>query len=111
METIGGQIKAERNRARMTQEELAKKLGVNRATLSKYESGAIDPPASAIEKMAQILKCNPALFFSRCQQCTEEKTEKLLAEVAAEFQRLNTNGKAEAVKRIKELAQLPQYTD
>lgn len=41
--------------ASITQEELAKALGINRATLSRYESGAIDPPSSQPQRIASAL--------------------------------------------------------
>lgn len=43
----------------MTQEQLAHTLGINRATLSKYESGAIDPPTSQIQSIAAALGVSP----------------------------------------------------
>lgn len=48
-------IREARKAAKMTQDELAKSLGVNRATLSRYESGAIDPPASQLQRIADAL--------------------------------------------------------
>ncbi len=39
----------------MTQDELAQFLGINRATLSKYESGIIDPPTSQLQRIADAL--------------------------------------------------------
>lgn len=43
----------------MTQEQLAQAIGINRATLSKYESGAIDPPTSQLRTIASILGVEP----------------------------------------------------
>lgn len=48
-------IKDARKQRGMTQSELAEKLGVNRATLSKYENGQIDPTASQLMKISEIL--------------------------------------------------------
>lgn len=48
-------IKKARKMRNMTQEELAKKLKINRATLSKYETGSIDPPFSMMKEIARIL--------------------------------------------------------
>ena len=39
----------------MNQTELASKIGVNRATLSKYENGQIDPTVSQLMKIADAL--------------------------------------------------------
>ena len=113
METIGSRIKAERNLAGMTQEETARNMDINRATLAKYESGAIDPPSSMLEKLAEVLKCSPAKFFPECPSLADyvRPIEKTLDEITETCRRLNDKGLAEAIKRIKELVQLPQYTD
>lgn len=47
-----------RKAAKITQEELAKKLGINRATLSKYENGTIDLSLSQLQKIADALGCS-----------------------------------------------------
>lgn len=48
-------IRDARKAAGVTQEQLAKLLGINRATLSRYESGDIDPPTSQIRRIASAL--------------------------------------------------------
>ncbi len=63
-------IRDARKRKGITQDELAKKLGINRATLSRYETGAIDPPMSQVEKILDVLELSPANFIS-----SEEKEE------------------------------------
>lgn len=49
------EIKKVRKAAKMSQDELAKEIGVNRATLSKYENGQIEPSLSQLEKIAEVL--------------------------------------------------------
>lgn len=48
-------LRAIRKRAGITQNELAAKLGINRATISKYESGAIEPSILQLKNIANIL--------------------------------------------------------
>lgn len=48
-------IKEARKAAGLTQSELAEKLGVNRATVSKYESGDIDISIRQLARIAEIL--------------------------------------------------------
>ena len=50
-----GKIREARKSAQITQEQLAKQLGINRATLSKYEKGIIEPSISQITKIAALL--------------------------------------------------------
>ena len=49
------EIRRARKAAKMSQDELAKQIGVNRATLSKYENGQIEPSISQLEKIAEVL--------------------------------------------------------
>lgn len=46
-------IQKARKRANLTQAQLAEILGVNRATISKYENGEITPPVEQLELMAK----------------------------------------------------------
>lgn len=48
-------IRDVRKQKGMTQNELAAKLGINRATLSKYENGQIDPTISQLEEISEFL--------------------------------------------------------
>lgn len=48
-------IRSIRKQNGMTQEELAKRIGVKRAVISKYETGAIEPSISQLEEIANAL--------------------------------------------------------
>ena len=50
-------IRNARKKAAVTQEELAKRIGLNRATISKYESGQIEPSISMLRKICEALDC------------------------------------------------------
>lgn len=52
-------LRALRERKALTQEELAKKAGITRATLSRLESGAENPYPSTIRKLAKALGVDP----------------------------------------------------
>lgn len=78
-------IREARKAAKMTQIELAKLIGVTHATLSRYESGAIDPPSSQLQAIADALgvdvgKLLPTIPASMSAQ------EKLQADVKASKQ-------------------------
>lgn len=49
-----------RKAAKMSQEDLAQAMGVNRATISKYETGAIEPSLAQLTKAAYILNVDIA---------------------------------------------------
>ena len=59
------EIRKARKAANVTQDELAAFLGVNRATVSKYETGAIEPTLSQLEKIADFLNANIGVFLSK----------------------------------------------
>lgn len=68
-----------RKAAKITQEELAKKLGINRATLSKYENGTIDLSLSQLQKIADALNVPlGALTIS------EEEAQKIASKIGVE---------------------------
>lgn len=52
---LGERIRAARRGQNKTQEDLAQHLGVKRAVISKYETGAITPTLGQIRKIAEFL--------------------------------------------------------
>lgn len=53
MVKIGQKIKDARKTRRITQEDLAKAIGVSDKSISAYESNRISPPIRVLEKIAQ----------------------------------------------------------
>lgn len=63
--TVGQKIRKARRAKDMTQEELANKVGVTKATINRYETGVITQiPRSKIELLAQALEMSPVDFFN-----------------------------------------------
>ncbi len=60
MMILGRKIRAAREYAGLTQEELADKAEVNRTTLSKIENGLAEPRARTLLRLARALKVPPA---------------------------------------------------
>ncbi len=46
-----------RIRAKLTQEEVADKIGVDRSTVAKWETGTASPRADKLPLLARILNC------------------------------------------------------
>lgn len=62
--TIGGRIKERRLSLEMTLEDVAKKIGVTRQTVQKYESGVVSNiPSDKIESLSIALKTTPAYLM------------------------------------------------
>ena len=53
--SVGTRIKEARKIARLTQIKLASRIGINRATVSKYENGEIEPPLFKVREIARAL--------------------------------------------------------
>lgn len=51
-------LKELREENNLTQDEVAEKLSLTRQTISRYETGTIEPPFSTLVKMADIYNCS-----------------------------------------------------
>lgn len=51
-------IAAVRKRAKLTQMQLAKKVGTNQRVVSRWENGISAPSAEAIKKIAEVCECS-----------------------------------------------------
>ena len=51
---LGEKIKKYREEKKMTQVEVAEVLGVKPATISKYESGILEPNIESLKKLSEI---------------------------------------------------------
>lgn len=64
MSTIGSRIRAKRQQLNMSVDELATKLGKNRATVYRYESDDIENfPLSIITPLAEALQVSPGYLM------------------------------------------------
>ena len=108
------EIRAARKAAGLTQEGLAKRIGVGRATLSKYESGHIEPSISKLREIADALSCSLYdLFPHQIENMTicyadDSELEREQA-LLSFFNKLNGAGQDAAIERIEELALIPKY--
>ena len=60
---LGRNLQRLRTAAGLTQNALAKRSGVNRASLSRMESGQQSPTAVTLGRLARSLRVSPASFF------------------------------------------------
>lgn len=61
--TMGDKIKALREKAGMTQTELAEKLGVSKSVVSAYEKGIRNPSYKVLSQIAKIFNVTELHFF------------------------------------------------
>ncbi len=57
-------IRARRKELKLTQAVLAKLVGVNRVTVTGWESGDYEPGGANLQALAAVLKCNPHWLIS-----------------------------------------------
>lgn len=55
---MGEKLRAARQRAGMTQTQLAEAIGVKQKDVSRWEAGQIEPGVLIVKKMAQALGCS-----------------------------------------------------
>ena len=76
-------IKERRLAMGFTQEELAKKLGLQKSAIAKYENGRVENiKRSTISNMASVLNCSPAYLMGWEEEVN--KTEEPIT-IAAHF--------------------------
>lgn len=76
--SLGTKIRELRILSGMSQEELGKRIGVQRAAIQKYEKGSVtNVPLSTIERIAGVFDVSPTYLVG----WTNEKTNPLAAEV------------------------------
>lgn len=64
MSSPGERIKELRGMANMSQEELGRRVGVQRAAIQKYEKGSVtNIPLSTIEKIAAVFSVSPTYLM------------------------------------------------
>lgn len=73
--TIGERIRCARKVKKVKQEDVAKAIGVNRATISKYESGALELSAEMASVIADTLNVDVAWLIGANHLCAGEASE------------------------------------
>jgi len=74
MKTIGERIRELRRDAKLTQDQLAERIGANRVTVANYELGKYVPSIDALERLADALGVSPDVITGRAEK-PEEKDE------------------------------------
>lgn len=65
---FGKRLRKLRNEAELTQEELAKKIGVSRATVAGYETKGKEPPYSTLQKLSDVLGCSTDYLLGKTNE-------------------------------------------
>jgi len=74
-ETLGDRIRMHRARLRLSQTDLAKRIGISLTSMSAMEAGHTDPRASRIKALAKVLGVSTDYLLG----CEDEESEKVPA--------------------------------
>lgn len=105
---IGNRIKYARNLRDATLDDIAKKVGVTKSTIQRYETGKITTiKIPVVESIAIALNVNPSWIVGKSDdmELPLQKPPKILQY----YEQLNDIGKHEATKRVAELTEVPRY--
>ena len=108
--TVGDRIKQMRIQKGYTAKEFAKKAGIPYSSYSNYENNNREPKLATLRQIATALNVSISQISNFDGVTAEDFQEDFLnSEILTPFYLLNECGKKEAIKRLRELTQLPQY--
>lgn len=88
-------------------EELGRRIGVSKAAIGNYESGYRKPRQEQLEALADVF--NVDMDYLLCRTNTKLHISFEESRMKYFLNKLNQDGKREAVKRIEELTYIPCY--
>lgn len=105
----------------LSQEEFGKKVGVNRAAVSKWEKGHVkEMKAKTILNICRLVGCTPYELMGLNEESKLAKETKLLeniqlqygkdtVEMLSYFTQLNSVGREKAIENVIDLTSIPKY--
>ena len=94
--TIGERIKQRRMELGLSVDEVAEKLGKNRATVYRYESNEIENlPVGTLEPLAKILETTPAQLIGWEYEEQDENYRRIFARNLNRFLKINEKNQAD----------------
>lgn len=93
--TIGSRIRQLREDSNLTQEQLAKKVGVTKSAIGNYEQNISSPKESVLYKLIEVLNCDANYIF---QDGFEFKSDQINLTIKEQdhvkkYRSLNVDGK------------------
>lgn len=99
MSTIGSRIKDRRIELGMSADDVAEKLGKNRATIYRYESDEIENfPIQVIANLAEVLQVTPEYLMGWVDEKPVAKVDNGLTEIAEIFTELSPDNRAKLLE-------------
>ena len=105
---IGNRIKYARDLREATLDDIAKKVGVTKSTIQRYETGKITTiKLPVVESIAIALNVNPAWVIGKSDDM--ELPSQKVPKIMQYYEMLNDIGKHKATERVRELTEVPRY--
>lgn len=114
---IGKRIESARSELNLTQDELAKELGLNKSTIQRYETGKVQRiKIPILEAMAKVLNVSPEWLSNKSNSREINSQKNQSTELSSEninhlekYNMLNDLGKIKLNERLDELLELIKY--
>ena len=105
---IGNRIKYARGLRDVTLDDIAKKVGVAKSTIQRYETGKITAiKIPVVESIALALNVNPAWIVGKSEEM--ELPSQKVPKIMEFYEKLNDIGKHKATEQVKLLTEVPRY--
>lgn len=105
---IGNRIKYARDLRGATLDDIAKKVGVTKSTIQRYEAGKITTiKLPVVEAIAIALNVNPSWVVGKSDEM--ELPSQKIPKIMQYYDQLNDIGKHVATERVKELTEVARY--
>ena len=105
---IGNRIKYARDLRDATLDDIAKKVGVTKSTIQRYEAGKITTiKLPVVEAIAIALNVNPAWVVGKSDEM--ELPSQKIPKIMQYYELLDDIGKHKATEQVKLLTEVPRY--
>lgn len=105
---IGKRIKYARDLRDFTLDDIAKKVGVTKSTIQRYEAGKITTiKLPVVESIAIALNVNPAWVVGKSDDM--ELPSQKVPEIMQYYEQLNDMGQRVATEQVKMLTEVPRF--
>ena len=112
--SLGNRLQLLRNEQKLERDELAKALNISYSALSKYETNQRFPSQELLVFMADYFNVSVDYLLGRTDIRNIKDNNNFSTEEVSlidDYKKLNSNGKKEAEKRVKELTFIPFYVE
>lgn len=111
---IGERIKKLRERQGLTLEQVGQYVGVNKATVQRYETGNIDIKRTTAIKLAEILNTTPAFVMGwtdadSSAEYSREQLNKKELNLLSNYRSMNSDGQSALLALSETMCVTPMY--